>query len=77
MAQWYTFTTSAGADPTVSTNYSNPQPNKPACPGNTKICAILANDDGFGFPMITNAILSDMVRALQLGIDQTTVALRN
>lgn len=76
MANWYTFTTASGADPLDPTNYSNPQPNKPACPGSARVCAILANDNGFGFPVITSGIQSDMTLALQTGTDQTTVALR-
>lgn len=75
MAQWYKFTSASGADPLNPSNYSNPQPNKQTCPGSSKICAILANDNGFGFPVITSAIQSDMVLALHHGVDQTTVAL--
>lgn len=76
MAQWYTFTTANGADPLVNTNYSNPQPNKPNCPGSDSVCAVLANDNTFGFPVITQSIQNDIVNALQTGSDQSTVALR-
>lgn len=74
--QWYTFSTTGGADPLDPLQYSSPVPSKPSCPGSSKICSILANDDTFGHPVITQPIVNDMVRALQFGADQTTVALR-
>jgi len=76
MAFWYTFTTIGGADPLDPANYSSPQNNQPSCPGNNKICAILADDNGFNHPVITNAVEDDIIRALQLGSDQTSGVLR-
>lgn len=77
MTQWYTFTIIAGASPIDPTNYSNPVPNKPSCPGSKKICAILSNDDGQGHPSDIDCLLiNEMAYALQNGIDTTGVALR-
>lgn len=74
---WYTFIAIGGADPLDPNNYGSPTSIKPSCPGSIKICAIFACDDGFGRPIITQIIIIDIVRALQFGTDQTTVALRS
>lgn len=74
--QWYNFSTTGGADPLLPSNYTAAGATKPACPGSSKICAILADADAFGQPDITQPIINDMVRALQFGSDQSTVALR-
>ena len=76
MCQWYTFTTAPGSDPLSPVNFSNPQPNKPTCPGNSSICAICADDNGFGFPNITSQLVDEIIFALQTGTDQSRVALR-
>jgi len=76
MAFWYTFTTVGGADPLDPANYSGPQNNQPSCPGNNSLCAILANDNTFGHPVITNEIEDNITRALQFGSDQTMAVLR-
>lgn len=76
MPRWYTFTTQSGADTSNPNNYSNPQDQKPNCPGHLKLCAILANDNGFGFPEITNTLQADIADALQTGIESCTVRLR-
>jgi len=73
---WYTFSTTGNADPLDPANYSNPVNNAPACPGNAKICAIYADDSGFSTPIINNQLQDDIVRALQLSADQSTVVLR-
>lgn len=75
MCTWYSFTTTAGADPTDPANYSLLSA-KPTCPGTAKICAICAQDDGFGHPVITCGILADMVITIQFGVDQSLVILR-
>lgn len=76
MPQWYTFTTTSGASTSNPNNYSNPQPTQPNCPGSVKLCAILANDNGFGFPVITSAIQSDISNAVNTGNDNGTAILR-
>lgn len=76
MPQWYTFTTLPGASTSNPNNYSNPQTNPPSCPGSVKLCAILANDNGFGFPVITSAIQSDIANAVNTGNDNGTAILR-
>lgn len=76
MAQWYTFTNASGATTDNPNNYSNPQDSKPGCPGSVRLCAILADDDGFGFPVITSQIQADISNALQGGSDVGTAALR-
>lgn len=72
---WYSFTITSGADPLDPNNYSSISP-KPSCPGTSKICAIFATDDGFGRPVISQAIEDEMVQNLQLGQDGTLVLLR-
>jgi len=76
MPQWYTFTTATGASTSDPNNYSNPQTLKPGCPGSVKLCAILAEDNGFGFPDITSAIQTDIANAVNTGTDQGTAILR-
>lgn len=76
MPQWYTFTTTPGADTSNPNNYSNPQDQQPNCPGDAKLCAILSNDNGFGFPVISSQNQTDISNALQTGIPQATALLR-
>ncbi|WGQ11539.1 hypothetical protein QG516_07705 [Pedobacter gandavensis] len=76
MPKWYTFTTQPGADTNNPNNYYNPQDTQPNCPGNDRLCAILAEDNGFGFPLITTQILVDIANALQSGINQARAVLR-
>lgn len=76
MAFWYTFTTQPGADVANPNNYSNPQSNQPPCPGSLKLCAILANDNGFGFPAMTTQIITDIANAVNSGNDTATAILR-
>ena len=51
--------------------------NPPSCPGTGKICAIYACDDGFGCPIITTALQTEMITALSTGADQLHVLLRS
>lgn len=76
MAFWYTFTTQTGASVSDPNNYYNPQTLQPACPGNVKLCAIWADDNGFGFPSITTQILIDIGNAVNSGNDQARAILR-
>lgn len=76
MPRWYTFTTQTGADTSNPNNYANPQDQQPNCPGSSKLCAILANDDGFGFPVITSQIQTAISNAVQSGNESSTVLLR-
>jgi hypothetical protein len=76
MAQWYTFTLESEARVDEPNNYGFPQSTKPGCPGTGSLCAILANDNGFGLPVITSQLLIDIGNALNAGSDNSTVALR-
>lgn len=73
---WFIFTTVSGADPLDPLNYCCPTNTKPLCPGTCRVCAIFACDDGFGYPVITQELIDEMVRALQWCLDQTLVVLR-
>lgn len=78
MAKWYVRT--SGANPTVSGSYPTPpSPTPPSCPGSGKICAINAEaqDGQNGPPIIEEALLAEMVIALNSGADQPNVLLRN
>lgn len=77
MPQWYSFTTTSGADTSDPNNYSNPQDQQPDCPGSSKLCAIKADDNGFGFPVITSGIQTAIANALNSGSDQTVAILRS
>ncbi|WGQ11540.1 hypothetical protein QG516_07710 [Pedobacter gandavensis] len=77
MPQWYTFTTLPGASTSDPNNYSNPQTLQPSCPGSVKLCAILADDNGFGFPDITSAIITDIANAVNSGNDNGRAILRD
>jgi len=72
---WYI--RSACADPTVPCNYTMVGSFQPTCPGTGKICAIKAEDDGFGCPVITPCIFDQMVIALSTDVDQPCVLLRS
>ena len=48
----------------------------PNCPGSGKICCILACDDGSGKPLITTDLQSEMIMALNSGLNQPEVLLR-
>lgn len=76
MKKWYHFTTQSGANPSDPNNYSNPQDLRPSCPGSSKLCAILADDNGFGFPLITSQLLTDIANAINTGNENGTVTLR-
>lgn len=77
MALWYVFTRTSGANPNDPTNYAPGQSTPPGCPGSTELCAILANDNGFGYPLITAAIQTAISNAEQSGQDSSTVLLRS
>lgn len=62
--------------PNDENNFISPEyytfsgPTKPLCKGEHRICAILAEDDGYGKPIILEKILTeDLVNALQHGRD--------
>lgn len=76
MPNWYTFTNTPGADTSNPNSYANPQSTQPSCPGNSKLCAILADDNGFGFPVITTQIQTAISNAVNGGGDQPTAILR-
>lgn len=76
MRKWFTFTTQPGADVNNPNNYGNPQDTQPFCPGNVKLCAIFAEVDGFGFPIISSQLITDIANALQSGSESSTVLLR-
>jgi len=74
MCQWYL--RSYGQDPTNPNSYTLVGTNPPSCPGSGKVCAICAEDNGTGRPIITSYITSQMVNALSSGVDQPWVLLR-
>ncbi|WP_342331910.1 hypothetical protein [Pedobacter sp. FW305-3-2-15-E-R2A2] len=65
------------ADPNDPESYTSTGSSKPSCPGSTRICAIFAEDDGTGRPIITPTLQSQMVTALSTGVDQPLVLLRS
>lgn len=71
---WYLRTFGANANDPGS--YTSVGTTPPECPGTGKICAIYADDDGFGDPDITPALLAQMNTALSSGVDQPRVILR-
>jgi len=48
----------------------------PSCPGNIRICAIQAMDSG-GLPILTTALLNEIIQALENRNDSTNVLLKD
>ncbi len=78
MKQWFTFSEAEDADLFAASSYSHPVTVKPACNGNSKICAIYAADNGHGNPIIEReSFAKDFIMAMQTGQDYGMVALNN
>lgn len=73
MAQWYSFTTTGGADLANPANYTPIGINKPSCPGSDKICAVFSSEASL---VIDCNLITEMVIAMQTKTDSTRVALR-
>jgi len=72
---WYL--KSFGSDPNSPASYSSVGSTPPSCPGTTKICAIFADDNGLGDPIIDSNLQSQMTTALNTSADQPRVLLRS
>lgn len=70
---WYSLT---GPNPTNPNDYTF-QSSQPSCPGSEEICAIQANASGANKPVITQALLEEMVDALHNGAATANVKLKD
>ena len=69
MKNWYIFKGSAYADIFSATNYTLLD-KKPICYDSSKLCAIYAEDNGLGYPLIDRSTLTkDFIRAVQFEKD--------
>ncbi|MBE8721360.1 hypothetical protein [Sphingobacterium pedocola] len=69
------FQLNPSGDPTQPNDYSsNPSP---TCDGTDQICAVQAEDDGTGHPVLTEPLKDEMIQALQFGNPSTNVQLRD
>ncbi|ERJ58985.1 hypothetical protein SAMN05660841_04276 [Sphingobacterium nematocida] len=74
--QWFHYTGSNPADPADYTKYGSSAPSDCSAP-RQQLCAIQADDDGGGNePVLDNAILLEMVQALQNQSNTTNVFLK-
>jgi hypothetical protein len=74
MADWYL--KSYGSNPFDSNSYIFVGSTAPACPGNGYVCAVHAEDNGSGRPVLTPALLLEIHTALNTNTDQPNVLLR-
>lgn len=74
MKKWYLRL--SGGNPNNPEHYLYVGSGPPNCPGSGKICCILACDDGSGKPLITTDLQSEMIMALNSGLNQPEVLLR-
>jgi len=65
-----------GADPNDPISYVSIGPTPPRCPGSVNVCAIYAQDDGLGSPIIDVFLQNQIETALITGNDQPRVLLR-
>ena len=76
MKKWFVFIGDNMADICVATNYKLFSESKPNCTGISKVCAILAEDNGCGLLIINSSQLKqDFVRSIQSENDCGMVAL--
>lgn len=68
------FQLSPGGNPTEPTDYA--PAGTPACTGSGKICAVNANPDASGDPLLTDALKNEMILALHTGSAQPNVRTR-
>lgn len=74
--KWYKFTETEGADICLPENYLSSTEEKPQCEGSNKVCAIYAEDNGNGKPLIDNiTLMKDFIRAVTYQRDYGIVAL--
>jgi hypothetical protein len=73
---WYVFNPGA-TDPLDPNNYGPPLITPPSCPGPKNfLCAIQANDDGSGHPIIPSSLCCELMYDLLNRSDSTNVKLR-
>lgn len=65
-----------GADPCLPESYVNVGQTPPNCPGTCYICAIFAENDGLGRPIIDADLKDQMMTAKNTCQDQLRVLLR-
>lgn len=65
-----------GGDPDNPAHYSDVGSTPPSCPGSCKVCAIYAEDDGLGNPVIDAQLQAQITAALKTCVDQPRVLLR-
>lgn len=76
MAKWFVFDDKLGKDMYMPFHYSFSTSTKPICNGESKLCAIYAEDDGNGKPIIIREDLTrDFIHAVQTEADHGIVAL--
>jgi hypothetical protein len=71
---WYIFRINPPGDIMTPTDYMLVD-RRPVCTGN-RLCAIHTSDNGFGYPILSNAILYEIATALNNGIESNNVSLR-
>jgi hypothetical protein len=69
---WFLFT---GSTPCLPTDYMLVG-SQPSCPGSDQLCAVFADPDGTGRPIITPSLCCDISWALNHGVDTMNVLLR-
>lgn len=62
---WFIYNSGAASNPTSYTLVGS----TPTCPGANRICAIFADPDGGGFPILTTALRNNMIDALNSRTD--------
>jgi len=62
-------------DPSDESSYLK-SPGTPSCTGTAHICAINTFDDGSNQPVLDDAVLREMIRALDSGTNSTNVKLK-
>lgn len=72
---WFSLT--PDESPTNPSNYTNVGNTRPTtCEGQDQICAIQANDNGSGQPVLTDALKNDMISALHNRANNSNVSLK-
>ena len=69
------FSLDDGGTPTQPSDYS--LVSSPSCDGSDQICAVQANDNGSGQPILSNALKDEMINALHNRASSTNVQLKD
>ncbi|GGH14624.1 hypothetical protein FAZ19_07315 [Sphingobacterium alkalisoli] len=70
------FSLNPSGNPTQPNNYTL-QSSQPSCSGEDQICALQANNNGSGQPVITDALKNEMIVALHSRTPSANVSLKD